>query len=79
VSARSLLPESSVRLDSWKQISIYLNREVRTVQRWEKREGLPVYRHFHIKAGTVYAFKQEIDIWLKGRAQTWPILFRCYI
>lgn len=23
------------RLDSWKQIAVYLDREVRTVQRWE--------------------------------------------
>ena len=34
---------------------------------WEKREGLPVHRQFHTKAGTVCAFKQEIDAWLKNR------------
>jgi len=58
------------RLDSWKQIAVYLNREVRTVQRWEKREGLPVHRHTHLKGSTVYAFKTEIDVWLTGRDQT---------
>ena len=31
------------RLDSWKEIAAYLNREVTTVQRWEKREGMPVH------------------------------------
>jgi hypothetical protein len=27
----------------WKQIASALNREVRTVQMWEKHEGLPVH------------------------------------
>ncbi len=35
------------RLDSWKEIAAYLNRDVTTVQRWEKREGMPVHRHLH--------------------------------
>jgi len=35
------------RLDSWKEIAAYLNRDVTTVQRWEKREGMPVHRHVH--------------------------------
>ena len=29
------------RLDSWKEIAVYLNRDATTVQRWEKREGMP--------------------------------------
>lgn len=33
------------RLDSWQEIAIFLQRDVRTVQRWEKHAGLPVYRH----------------------------------
>jgi hypothetical protein len=57
------------RLDTWKEIAVYLNREVRTVQRWEKREGLPVHGHFHAKGRTVYALKEEIDVWLMGRGQ----------
>jgi hypothetical protein len=57
------------RLDSWKQIAVYLGREVRTVQRWEKCEGLPVRRQFHVKGGTVWAFKHEIDAWFKNRCQ----------
>jgi TolB-like protein/Tfp pilus assembly protein PilF len=55
------------RLDSWKEIASYLGREVRTVQRWEKREGLPVHRHLHDKLGTVYAYKGELDHWLNRR------------
>jgi len=55
------------RLDSWKSIAAYLRREVRTVQRWEKTEGLPVKRHGHCKVATVYAIKSELDSWWKGR------------
>jgi hypothetical protein len=69
-AAPSRLKSNIERLDSWKQIAVYLNREVRTVQRWEKREGLPVHRHTHLKGSTVYAFKTEIDVWLTGRGQT---------
>lgn len=57
----------SDRLDSWKEIAAYLKRDVRTVQRWEKTEKLPVRRHLHEKQGTVYAFKSEIDAWTHGR------------
>src|SRR5258707_12473450 len=54
-------------LDSWKEIATYLEREVRTVQRWEKKEGLPVHRQIHEKLGTVYAYKSEIDVWWRER------------
>jgi hypothetical protein len=39
-------------LDSWKEIAAYLNRDVTTVQRWEKREAMPVHRHVHDKRGS---------------------------
>ena len=65
--ARSLLDPDRDRLDSWKEIAVYLGREVRTAQRWEKREGLPVHRHIHAQASSVYAFKHEIDAWLHSR------------
>ena len=55
------------RLESWKEIAAYLNRDVTTVQRWEKREGMPVYRHVHDKRGSVYAVPEELDIWLENR------------
>jgi len=55
------------RLESWKEIAAYLRREVRTVQRWEKREGLPVHRHVHDKLGSVYAFRSELDAWWVSR------------
>jgi Tol biopolymer transport system component len=55
------------RLDSWKEIAAHLDRDVSTVQRWEKREGLPVHRHVHDKLGSVYAYRSEIDAWLNRR------------
>ena len=58
------------RLDSWKEIASFLRRDVRTVQRWEKKEGLPVYRHQHEKLGSVYAFRPELTEWFAGRQQS---------
>jgi Tol biopolymer transport system component len=55
------------RLDSWKEIAGYLNRDVTTVQRWEKREGMPVHRHLHDRMGTVYASRAELDAWTRSR------------
>jgi hypothetical protein len=60
-------PLADGRLESWKGIAVYLKREVRTVQRWEREENLPVHRHLHSKQGTVYAYKSELDSWLVGR------------
>lgn len=58
------------RLDSWKEIAAYLRRDVRTVQRWEKKEGLPVYRHLHDKLGSIYAYRNELTEWFKARQQS---------
>ena len=66
-----LQPESAVRvgpaLRGWKQIAAYLHRDVRTVQRWERTEQLPVHRQLHRKAGTVHAVRAELDEWLAKR------------
>jgi hypothetical protein len=37
------------------------------VQRWEKREGMPVHRHLHDRIGSVYASRTELDAWVRGR------------
>lgn len=60
-------PPSDDRLGSWKAIAAYVKRDVTTVQRWERREGMPVHRHLHDKRGSVYAFRSELDAWLRGR------------
>jgi Tol biopolymer transport system component len=56
------------RLDSWKKIAGYLKRDVSTVQRWERREAMPVHRHLHDKLGSVYAFRSELDAWWGSRS-----------
>jgi Tol biopolymer transport system component len=61
------------RLDSWKKIAVYLKRDVTTVQRWEKREGMPVHRQLHDKMGSVYAFRSELDAWMQSRSQQNPL------
>jgi TolB-like protein/Flp pilus assembly protein TadD len=56
------------RLESWKEIAAYLGRDVTTVRRWEKREGLPVHRLHHSRLGSVYAYTAELDAWRDQRA-----------
>jgi TolB-like protein len=70
-SSSSPFPErsSADRLQSWKEIANYLRYGSRTVQRWEKTEGLPVYRHLHERLGTVYSYKDELDLWWTRRGQ----------
>ena len=53
-------------LNSWKEIASYLNRGVRTVQRWEAELGLPVRRPRGKNRSAVIAMRSEIDEWLKS-------------
>src|SRR5262249_44599819 len=55
------------RFESWKEISAYLKRGVRTAQRWERYEQLPVHRHRNARQESVYALRSEIDEWREGR------------
>ena len=48
---------------SWKEIAQYLDKGVRTAQRWEQEEGLPVRRLDGEGSGKVLAFADEIDLW----------------
>lgn len=50
-------------LDSWKEISAYLNRSVMTCQRWEKELDLPVHRLDGTPKARVFAYPEEIDRW----------------
>ena len=56
------------RLESWKEIAVFLRRDIRTVQRWEKTEAMPVHRHLHDKLGSIYAFKSELLEWQRQRS-----------
>jgi TolB-like protein/tetratricopeptide (TPR) repeat protein len=61
--------EDGVRLESWKAIAAYLGRDITTVQRWERQEGLPVHRLLHAKSGSIYAFSGELDEWRRSRSR----------
>ena len=58
------------RLESWKEIAAYLNRTIRTVQRWEREQGLPIHRLHHNRLGSVYAYVHELDQWWEQRRTT---------
>ena len=56
-------------LDTWKEISQYLGKEIRTCSRWEKELGLPVHRIDESSSKSkVFAYKSEIDRWLEERS-----------
>jgi len=56
--------DKEARLESWKEIAGYLERTERTVQRWAKQNGLPVYRITGSPLGKVFAYRHELDGWL---------------
>jgi TolB-like protein/cytochrome c-type biogenesis protein CcmH/NrfG len=60
-------PIDEPRLESWGEIAAYLRREIRTVQRWERYQGLPVRRLLIGKLGSVYAYRSELDKWFRER------------
>ena len=51
-------------LNSWKEISAFLGRGVRTVQRWERMHKLPIYRVGHGQRSPVFAYTSELSLWL---------------
>ena len=69
----SPVPAPEGRLDSWKEIAAYLGRGIRTVQRWEREEGLPVHRLAHEKRGSIYARREELAAWWKAADSRWPL------
>lgn len=57
--------DNNNKLISWKEISKYLDCEVRTCQRLEK-EGLPIRRFSSSPKSRVFAYINEIEDWLKN-------------
>lgn len=69
----SELHPAGERLDSWKAIAEYLQRDLATVRRWEKSLGLPVRRVAGI-GRSVFAYTSEIDHWLQTAKPILPVL-----
>lgn len=61
------MPDVTDRLDSWKAIADHLQRDERTLRRWEK-QGLPIRRVAGSAGHSVFAYKSEIDDWLRRSA-----------
>src|SRR5215471_18946466 len=53
-------------LSGWKEIANYLRKGVRTVQRYEREQGLPIHRPCGKSAGSVMATKAELDGWVNA-------------
>src|SRR5260370_525082 len=60
-------PTEEPRLESWGEMAACLRSEIRTVERWEKYQGLPVRRLQIGKLGSVYAYRSELDKWYRER------------
>lgn len=60
------IPVQNQVLNSWKEIAQYLERGVRTVQRWEADLALPVRRPRGKKRSAVIALRCDIDEWLNS-------------
>jgi len=65
-SAKTENADKGMRLDSWKEIAVYLGKAERTVKRWEKERGLPAHRLPGSGNASVYAYTAELDYWLKS-------------
>jgi len=48
----------------WKDIASYLDKGVRTIQRYERTMGLPIHRPAGKMTGAVLATKAELDAWI---------------
>jgi CheY-like chemotaxis protein len=60
----NVLNHNDQLLNGWKEIGAYLNRGVRTVQRWERELQLPVRRPRSKVRSAVVAFRAELDQWM---------------
>jgi hypothetical protein len=69
-------------LSGWKEIANYLRKGVRTVQRYEREQRLPVRRPTGGPKGSVIATVAELDAWVRAMpirshfslaAPKWPV------
>lgn len=61
-------PAAVKRLDGWKAIAGYFNRDRTTAMRWARERGLPVRRMPGGKQGSVFAFEHELAAWALSQA-----------
>ncbi|HLW97030.1 MAG TPA: hypothetical protein VKR82_00165 [Candidatus Acidoferrales bacterium] len=61
------------RLESWKEIAEFINRDKRTAMRWVKELGMPVGRYPGGKKGRVYASRAAISVWKEALPNVEPL------
>lgn len=66
-------------LESWKEISSYLNRDVKTCRRWELKLDLPIRRLNGSTRARVFAYKEDLDSWLKEKLDNREITTTKYL
>ncbi len=64
--------ERGARLKGWKQIAAHFDRDASTVRRWAADKGLPVHRVPGGGRSTVYAYRHDLDHWLKSHGEIEP-------
>ena len=69
----TLPPRGRERLNSWKGIAEYLQRDLATVRRWEKNLDMPV-RRVAGAGRSVFAYSEEIDDWLDTAKPALPVV-----
>jgi len=52
------------KLESWKEIASFFQRDERTVKRWEKEKGLPIHRMPENTGARVFAYTDELTRWM---------------
>lgn len=62
--------QSHTILNTWKEIASYLDRGVRTVQRWERELQLPVHRVGKGTHAPVFAIASELNFWIITASRT---------
>ena len=58
---------AKVVLQSWKEISAYVGRTERTLQRWEQQFGFPIHRPSSKLRSSVMALSEEIQDWTRAK------------
>lgn len=56
-------PATGKRLDGWKKVAAYFNRDRTTVMRWARERSLPIHRMPGGKQGSIFAFEHELAAW----------------
>ena len=55
----------SDRLDSWREIAAFIERDERTAMRWAKLYGMPVHHSPGGSHARVYAYRSEVRAWVQ--------------